>query len=357
MIELATTYPNRCPDPTAKAVELAYLSFERSDLDEAERFLTDFGLVTVERTSDALWLRATGPAPFCCAVTQGRKDRFLGLAFRVSTRSELVSLGRVRGASPIEPMEGPGEGERVRLVDPNGFTVDAVHGQVPAEPLPHRQPLCVNSPDIHSRINDTQRSPVAPPEVTKLGHVVLDVVRFEDTCGWYSEHFGMIPSDVQVLPDGSPAVVFMRMDLGETPTDHHTLALAQGFAVGFGHCAYEVVDADAVGMGQRYLEERGWRHAWGVGRHVLGSQVFDYWNDPSGAKHEHYSDGDQFTAGQPMGVHAVSRRAMSQWGPVMPKSFIKPKITASNLLALARVFGPNADVKPRTVLNLMKAMD
>ncbi|MEM7136073.1 MAG: 2,4,5-trihydroxytoluene oxygenase [Myxococcota bacterium] len=356
MIALATTYPARCLDPAAKAVELAYLSFERSDLEEAERFLTDFGLITVERTSDALWMRATGSAPYCCVITQGHKARFLGFAFRVSTRSELVSLSRVGGASSIEPIEGPGGGECVRLVDPNGFTVDAVHGQALAEPLPHRLPLCVNSPNTHSRINGTQRSPVAPPEVTKLGHIVLDVVRFQDTCGWYSQHFGMIPSDVQVLQDGSPAVVFMRMDRGDVPTDHHTLAIAQGFAAGFGHCAYEVVDADAVCMGQRYLEERGWRHAWGVGRHVLGSQVFDYWNDPSGAKHEHYSDGDQFTADHPMGVHEVSRRAMSQWGPVMPKSFVKPKFTASNLLALARVFGPNAAVKPSTVFNLMKAM-
>ena len=53
---------------------------------------------------------------------------------------------------------------------------------------------------------------------------------------------------------------------------------------------------------------------WGIGRHILGSQIFDYWQDPWGDKHEHYCDGDLFTADEPTGVHAVSREAMAQWG-------------------------------------------
>ena len=51
----------------------------------------------------------------------------------------------------------------------------------------------------------------------------------------------------------------------------------------------------------------------GIGRHILGSQIFDYWQDPWGDKHEHYCDGDLFTADEPTGVHAVSREAMAQW--------------------------------------------
>jgi len=73
-----------------------------------------------------------------------------------------------------------------------------------------------------------------------------------------------------------------------------------------------------------------------MGRHILGSQIFDYWNDPAGDKHEHYCDGDLLTAEVPMGVHPVSREAMSQWGQVMPSSFVKPKLTPANILALIR---------------------
>ena len=43
------------------------------------------------------------------------------------------------------------------------------------------------------------------------------------------------------------------LDLGDTPADHHTLAMAQGLLPTYSHSAYEVVDADAVGIRQRQL--------------------------------------------------------------------------------------------------------
>jgi catechol 2,3-dioxygenase-like lactoylglutathione lyase family enzyme len=233
-------------------------------------------------------------------------------------------------------MSSPGGGLRVCLTDPSGFEVHAIFGQDAVEPIAHRAALPFNSADSMPRINGAQRPPAGPPEVIRLGHVVLELANFQATCAWYTQHFGLIPSDVQVLPDGSPAVAFLRLDRGNTPTDHHTLALAQGFLPKHSHTAYELLDADAVGMGQRVLRERGWRHAWGIGRHVLGSQIFDYWADPWGDKHEHYCDGDLFTADQPTGIHRVSREAMSQWGQEMPRSFTKPRLTPASIAALVR---------------------
>ena len=80
---------------------------------------------------------------------------------------------------------------------------------------------------------------------------MLERADYQATCAWYTRHFGFIPSDVQVLPDGSPAVAFMRLDLSNAPADHHTLALAQGFAPIYSRSA-----------------TRGWmptRSAWGSG--------------------------------------------------------------------------------------------
>jgi hypothetical protein len=190
--------------------------------------------------------------------------------------------------------------------------------------------------------------------VIKLGHLVIEVADFQATCAWYTENFGFIPSDVQLLPDGSPAVVFLRLDLGDTPADHHTLAMAQGFMATYSHSAYEVVDADAVGVGQRILRERGWRHAWGIGRHILGSQIFDYWQDPWGDKHEHYCDGDLFTADRPTGLHSVSPEAMSQWGQRMPRSFTKPVINFTNLRILLRNLKRSPDLTWRKLVMLAR---
>ena len=353
-MKLSTPQPARHPSPTAKAAGLAYLLFDRPDLDRAEQFLADFGLRTVQRHSDLLFLRGTGPAPFCYVVRRADKARFVGLGLQLESVAELEALSRVPGASAAESLGWPGGGRRVRLTDPSGFQVDAVFGQSPVEALPHRRALPFNSTDAMLRVNGTQRLPEAPAEVIRLGHVVLEVADYQATCAWYTRHFGFIPSDVQVLPDGSPAVAFMRLDLGTTPADHHTLALAQGFAPRYSHSAYELVDADAVGMGQRLLRDKGWKHAWGIGRHILGSQIFDYWQDPWGDKHEHYCDGDVFTADQPTGIHPVSREAMSQWGQVMPRSFTKPKLTPASLAALVTNLRRSPDLSIAKLRTLVK---
>lgn len=351
-MNLTTEQPKRHPRPTTRATALAYLVFDRPDLDKAESFLTDFGLRRAQRNDDILFLRGTDTSPFCYVVRRADTPGFGGFGLHVETRADLEALSRLPGASDIEPIEWPGGGLRVRLTDPSGFHVDAVQGQIMVEPLPHRAMLRFNSADVVERINGTQRPPVAPPEVLRLGHVVLELADYQATCAWYTQHFGFIPSDVQVLPDGSPAVAFMRLDLGATPSDHHTLALAQGFAPAYSHSAFELIDADAIGMGQRVLRQRGWKHSWGIGRHILGSQIFDYWQDPWGAKHEHYCDGDLFTADRAMGLHAVSREAMAQWGQVMPTSFTRPKLTLSTLAALVR----NVRRSPDLSLSKLRAL-
>jgi catechol 2,3-dioxygenase-like lactoylglutathione lyase family enzyme len=355
MPELKTAQPARHPNPTARATSLAYLVFERPDLEIAEGFLTSFGLLLASRTPDVVYLRGTAPSPYCYRVHRAPQARFVGAGFLVGTREDLERLARLEGASRIERSEHPGDGDRVKLQDPSGFTVEVVHGQTPTEEIPTREPLALNFGHDRRRINHVQRPPVEPAEVVRLGHVVLEVADYQATCAWYTQHLGLIPSDVQVLPDGSPAVAFMRLDLGDTPADHHALALVQGFMPKYSHSAYELVDADAVGMGQRVLRNKGYKHAWGIGRHILGSQIFDYWEDPCGDKHEHYCDGDLFTADQPMGVYPASREAMAQWGQPMPRSFTKPHFTPAAMMAAWRSLRRSPDVtlgKLRTLARL-----
>ena len=357
MPALRAAEPSRHPAPTVKAVTLAHLVFGRPAIDEAERFLADFGLVTASRTAEALYLRAAGSQPYCYRVEAHREARFIGFGLTVRTREDLEAVARIPGASPIAKSRHAGGGDVVALKDPSGFLVEVIFGQAPVEPLPHRAAISMNTGDAKARVNATQRPPATPPEVLGLGHVALEIADFQAPCGWYPRHFGFIPSDVLVLPDGSPAGVFLRLDLGQTPADHHTLTMVQGVVPTFNHAAFEVVDADAVGMGHQVMQGAGWQHAWGIGRHLLGSQVFDYWRDPWGCKHEHYSDGDVFTEEFPAGVHLVSREGMAQWGPPMPRSFTRPKLTPGLIgaivanvsrspdltigkaIALARLFG------------------
>ena len=353
-LRLTTPHPARHPNPTTKATALAYLIFDRPDLDLAAKFLTDFGLRVVTKSENQLYMRGTGSNPFCYVVNRAAKPRFVGLGLSVTSTDDLRKLAAVSGASNIENVDAPGGGRRIRLVDPAGFRVDAIADQTPADPLPHRSPIRFNAPDEIIRVDKTQRPPVHPPEVVKLGHVVLEVPNYQAVSAWYTQHFGFIPSDICVLPDGSPAVTFFRLDLGDKPADHHTLAMALSFQASYAHSAYEVVDADAVGMGQRVLYNRGWRHAWGIGRHILGSQIFDYWEDPFGAKHEHYCDGDVFTSKCPTEIHGVSRETMAQWGPLMPKSFTRPELGLKGLAALVRNLYSVEDLTIKKLITLIK---
>ena len=101
------------------------------------------------------------------------------------------------------------------------------------------------------------------------------------------------------------------------------------------HSAYEVLDLDALGQGQQVLRAQGYRHMWGIGRHVLGSQLFDYWRDPDGFEYEHYTDGDLFTADHETHVLAAHLRQPLGLGHDAPAS-MKPK---KNLRTLVRVLG------------------
>ena len=351
---LTTPQPARHPHPLTKASSLAHLVFERPDLELAERFLADFGLVVAQRTQDVIYLRGAGPAAYCYRIHRGARPRFAGFGINVPTAVDVRTLAGVAGASKIEESPHPGGGTFTSLRDPSGFIVEALYGRTDAEHLNYRAPLSLNQGVQPTRINSTQRPPARPPEIYKLGHIVLEVADYQKTCEWYTYHFGFIPSDVQVLPDGSPVVTFMRLDLGGKPADHHTMAIAQGFAAAYSHSAYEVVDADAIGMGQKILRDGGWKHAWGIGRHVLGSQLFDYWQDPWGDKHEHYCDGDMFTAEKPMGIELASAEAMAQWGQRMPASFTRPKMSLETIAGFLRSLRHSPDVTLKKVIALAK---
>lgn len=308
------------PEPLIRADRVLYVRFRKSDLETTRRFFADFGLTVAHRTDERMLLRGAGPAPYVYIAEHGGSPAFLGTGFVANERADLETLSRASGR-PIEPIDLPGGGERVRLTDPLGFEVDVVHGIAPVEPLPMRQdPLPLNTPFAKPRVNLTQRPPRAPADVWKLGHCVVQTPRFAEAAAWYMRHLGLIPTDVQCLPNGQPALAFMRTDRGDTPSDHHTFVVVTGPKVAFLHCAFEVLDIDALGEGQQVLKGGGWKHVWGIGRHTLGSQLFDYWNDPDGFEVEHYADGDVFTADHPTDYTPFERGGLWEWGDDVPAS-------------------------------------
>ena len=81
----------------------------------------------------------------------------------------------------------------MRLRDPEGVEVDVMHGFARSEPSPLRPTVHHNSPNNIVRINDTQRPALEPPQVTKLGHLVLETPDFNSSVNssvrWYMDTF------------------------------------------------------------------------------------------------------------------------------------------------------------------------
>ena len=62
--------------------------------------------------------------------------------------------------------------------------------------------------------------------------------------------------------------------------------------------------------------------SWGIGRHIQGSQIFDYWRDPDGFLVEHFSDGDMFDNTLEPGWAPFTASGLAQWGPPATKDFL-----------------------------------
>ena len=312
-------------EPIVCADSILHVAFERIDLDSMLRFSDDFGLIRRNEPGKTVFLRGHGPAPYLVSVQPSTRNQFVGMAFAAKSEADLQSLAHATGA-PIETLLTPGGGRRVALRDPWGLEVSLIHGLEWEKPIDDGQAdAAVNTPRRKARINRPVRTALRPCPLYKLGHVVLQRPNFEAAAEWYMRHFGFIPSDVQCLPDGQPALGFFRLNRGAEPADHHTLALLGGPGANLMHVSFETLDLDAVGQGNQYLQARGWSHFWGIGRHSLGSQVFDYWKDPVGDEWEHYADGDVMNADYETGYSALTRGGLWAWGDDLPDA-LRPDV-------------------------------
>jgi catechol 2,3-dioxygenase-like lactoylglutathione lyase family enzyme len=325
---LAGEHPGRAADPVVKVHDLAWLEFEKPDLRRAELFARAFGFATSLRTADELMLRGTDPGAPCVIIRKGSRSRFRGVAFRAGDTHDVLRLADVTGRRARKLPETLG-GIAVELTDPNGIPVWVASDMHELAALPAQTPLNFNFGHEAVRANHTQRPPREPARVQRLGHVVVQTTRYRQTLDWYLQHLGLIVSDFLYYPgqrERGPAMSFIRCDRGSTPTDHHTLALALGPADRYVHSAYQVADLDALAAGGEYLREQGYHRSWGIGRHIQGSQIFDYWRDPDGFLVEHFSDGDLFDSTLEPGWAPMTASGLAQWGPPATKDFlgIKP---------------------------------
>jgi len=328
--------------PTANSpskIQLARISHVQLRHPDPERFLEfaeAFGLVEEARLGDAIYLRGYGKDPYCYVVlpSTNREKAFEGGAFVVNSKDDLEKASKLPGATRKDISHLPGGGEMVSLSSPGGTKIHLVWGQKTRD-IPDKEPSAqvmnlgpYNLPFTKERRGEFQRFQPGPAMVHKVGHYGYISSTFDEDMAFYLNNFNLTPSDILYepsLPD-LDVLAFLHLDLGAEYSDHHTFFMqraAPGQQTAVHHCSFEVADFDTQLLGHQWLADKGYTPVWGVGRHILGSQIFDYWKDTSGFKIEHYADGDIVNDKTEMKRQAAGPDTLSIWGPPLPPTFVE----------------------------------
>lgn len=309
--------------PIIRVKDIAWIRLRSPDLSMAEQYLTDFGLVRAERTSDRLYMRGTDPVHHI-HITEKGDSKVLAIGYWAHSEEDLHRLaGEAEGASSVEALDEPGGGSRVRLTENNGLGIEVVWGVDGAEPLPvTTHPL--NPGEGKGARLALLRVAVRPSQVKRIAHTVISTPHVKESIAWGHKHLGLVRAD-DVHEEGDPDTLlgsFNRIDDGENYVDHHVMMYGRNDASGLNHVSFEVADIDDLMTGHDFLKSKyPDLHLWGVGRHTLGSQIFDYWKDPWGRLHEHWTDTDVLNNSHVYVNHPRSKGFRSQWGPQAPQEF------------------------------------
>jgi catechol 2,3-dioxygenase-like lactoylglutathione lyase family enzyme len=300
------------------------------DVAATAEYYADFGLRPVDETGAPVALpEAVDDIRFATA-DGGEQLRLVR-----SDRRRLVRLGLAaddaddiaRIAESLDHREHPYERgvDWLRTSEPAAnIIVDVTTGarlSMDAIPVP-----TLNRPGDMQRIDArtdvlARNEPVRP---RRLGHVVIGSTNREATRDFFLQGLGF------KISDEVPGLAsFMRCS-----DDHHNV-LVQAAPVDFlHHTAWQVDDIDEIGRGATaMLEKDPSRHAWGLGRHYLGSNFFWYLRDPAGNFSEYFSDMDCVVDEAVWKPEVVTGpKGLYAWGPPLPRDFVEPKDIAELLL-------------------------
>ena len=186
-------------------------------------------------------------------------------------------------------------GAQVTLGDGWLESVDPVLGHVVRIEVTATESLKVaptrelNGPGRLARAN--RRSEAAMREWTpnprRVGHVVFGSPDTKASVDYYVNGLGFRVSDT--MPDLE--ATFLRCS-----SDHHNVFILPSPVACMNHYALELDDFDAIGLrGVEVVQERPDASVYGMGRHIVGSNIFWYLLDPAGGMFEFFTDMDQIT--------------------------------------------------------------
>lgn len=292
---------------------LDHFALRVPDLNVAASFYEAFGL-RVARVGEVLTLKCAGSGHVWGRLVQGAAKGLAWLSFGCSD-TDYRGLLRQLEASGAQRQDGPREAESGGswYTDADGNLLQikvgpkVSPGSRPAAPAAHAE-----------RLRAVEGGRKAAPRVrpTRLSHVLLFSHDVPRQTAFYSEAVGLGIADT--------SLDLLSFLYGQHGSDHHLLAFAKSARRGLHHVAWEVPSMEECGLGGMQMREAGYRDGWGVGRHGVGSNHFQYVRDPWGSYCEYSSDLDFIAAGAvwQTGQHEPLE-ALCYWGPDLPQTFLE----------------------------------
>ena len=298
---------------TSPITGMAFVRMSAPDLDRMQSFLEDFGLITVHRDERRIYSRGVGSAPYL-HVTELGEAGVSALAYDVEDESVLQRFVDSGDASAVEALDGPGGGKRVRLREPSGMQIELVWRQA-VEPLPSR-PL-VRGPDAQSQSRGAAR-------IVRLAHCAFMTPQMHETLAWFQAKLGVIPTDELFVGTQDNVIgQFDRLDRGDELVDHHVIFVLRGARTGMHHASFQVEAVDDIFFGGDHLHGQSHDHVRGIGRHALGSQIFDYWMSPFEQMHEHWISSERMNSRSAFNRIRIGEGMSHDSGEKPPERFVK----------------------------------
>jgi catechol 2,3-dioxygenase-like lactoylglutathione lyase family enzyme len=302
------------PEARVGIHSIDHFALEVPDLDRAAHFLGAFGL-RLERQPQQLLLRAAGSDHVWGRVLQGGdRKRLAYISVRCHPEDWPTMINQIVGAGgSAADAHAAAPSGGYWFHDPHGLTVQLLAGDKLM--VDHKAAL----PDLTVPANvrgAPARSRAARAVPGRLSHLALFTPDATASLAFHTAALGVR------LADRSGDII--AFTYGRHGSDHHLLAFLQGEGTGLHHSSWDVPSPDDVGLGNTQMRAAGYTHHWGPGRHVLGSNYFNYVRDDFGQWWEHSCHIDYIEKDAPWEMaNFADEDSLYLWGPDVPEAFTR----------------------------------
>ena len=269
---------------------------------QREFYTNLWGLTEVATDGQLSYLAAEGSdEPFVVRVRQSDDKRIDVIGLGAASPADVDALAARLGSAGAQLISEPGPlatyggGYGFRFFDGDGRTLEV-------------------SADVELR----QAREIEPLESIprKLSHVVMNSADPEATVAWYLEHLHVAVSDQLTMPGMGDLMWFLRCN-----QFHHSFAVVRNAHASLHHLSFEMRGIEENLFGTGRLLRAGVERIWGPGKHLAGSNMFNYFLDPSGNTMEYTTALDIIPddgTWEPHKYSIAEPRVADQWGTANP---------------------------------------